>query len=152
MPIFPSKPQREVWTLASEKWTHIKWFLTRYKVIRSGLRKLTLAVDGEWVGGGVKEAEGPQVTVPALLRTDVGSLKPRGAAGVGRRGQIQTMSGLWTFCSWWAVGAEAEGSIKAIIGGGSWGGCWPLQRKEHFSDNDGVSSSTFTDAPLSCFF
>ena len=121
-------------------------------MIRSGLRKLTLAVDGEWVGGGVKEAEGPQATVPALLRTDVGSLKPRGAARVGRKGQIQTMSGLWTFCSWWAVGAEAE---RGKHQGHHWRrvlGSWPLQRKEHFSDNDGVSSSTFTDAPLSCFF
>lgn len=31
-----------------------------------------LAVDGEWVGGGVKEAGRPQGAVPAFLRTDVG--------------------------------------------------------------------------------
>lgn len=45
------------------------------------------------------------------------------------------------------VGSEYRGGGKHQ---GSWGAD-PQRKKEHFSDNDGVSSRTSTDAHLCCF-
>lgn len=115
-------------------------------MIRSGFRKCMLAVAGEWVGGGMKESGRPQGAVPDFLRTAVGCLQHSRAAGKARSGQIPILSELWMSHSWWVVSTEGEGSIKAPEVAG------PHGEKEQFSDNHGVSSGTFTDAPLSCFF
>lgn len=123
-----------------------QWFSERYKVIGSGFRKCMLAMAGEWVGGGMKEAGRPQGAVPDFPRTDVGCLQHSRAAGMGRSGQIPRPSGLWTSHSWWVVSTEGEGSIKAPEVAG------PHREEEQFSDNHGVSSGTFPDATLSCFF
>lgn len=94
----------------------------------------------------MKESGRPQGAVPDFLRTAVGCLQHSRAAGKARSGQIPILSELWMSHSWWVVSTEGEGSIKAPEVAG------PHGEKEQFSDNHGVSSGTFTDAPLSCFF